>query len=142
MLVGLCTKLLGDIRDSAWVQHAAVRWVVGLGWDEVLVVVNDTIVAEVIAELPGEGVEETGINECGWADVDARFLLWNRLVGLQCGWNEVRRTCPPEKPTQTTPSSSWRARNLFLTMLVVTIVAVLRICSGVEYASDKAISIV
>lgn len=136
MLVGLCAKFLGDIRDSAGVQHSAVWWVVGLGWDELLVVVDDAVVAEIVAELPGEGVEETSIDECGWADVDARFLLWKRLVGLQRGRNEARRTCPPEKPTQTTPSSSWRARNLFLIMLVVTIVAVLCIWSGVEYGSD------
>lgn len=125
MLVGLCAKLLSNVGNGAWVQHAAVWWVVGLGWDKLLVVVDDAVVADVVAELAREGLEETGINECGWADVDTRLLLWKRLVGLQRGWNEVRRTCPPEKPTQTTPSSSWRARNLFLTMLVVTIVAVL-----------------
>lgn len=76
MLISLSAKLLGDVRDRAWVQHAAVWWVVGLGWDELPVVVDDAVVAEVVAELAGEGVKETGINECSWADIDTGLLLW------------------------------------------------------------------
>jgi len=78
-------------------------------------------VMQFIAQLGVQLGKETVRDQCRRRSINSWFALGHvRLVGI-CGGDNIF-TCPPEKPTATTPSSSGFVRNFGLIIEVVVIV--------------------
>lgn len=123
VLVDLVGEGLRDGGDGARVLHRAVRGVGG--GEEGGVGVHGVVVVQGVAEVGGELGEETGGDEGGGGGFDAGLALGGWEGGLVWLGGGVGKgggggvgekggsTCPPEKPTATTPSSLGLQRNFW-----------------------------
>ena len=107
VLVDLRAETLGDRTDGARLLHAPVVGV--LGRDVVFIVVDGVVVVDLVVEVVAQLSKQTGLNQGHWRGLDTLFHLEaaTRLAPRGAVWltfSSNPLTCPPLKPTATTPS--------------------------------------